>query len=195
MSKTSLIIILVSLVIFIAFFAWQTQAYKVPEPNYQVVKNDGAIEIRDYPPIIVAQIQVEGERYTAINSGFKILADYIFGNNIAKEKIAMTSPVIQQKHGEKWDVRFVMPTESTLKSLPKPNNKDIFIFEIPATKYVVIQFSGRNTQTNLDYHYALLLDYLSKHQLKQKGDPIFAFYNPPWILPFLRRNEIMVKID
>ena len=190
-----------------AFFAWQIFGYKTPEPTYTVVKASGNIEIRDYPEILSAEVTIQGERYKAINTGFRVLADYIFGNNSTKAQIAMTAPVIQQgtkinmtapviqqQAGDGWSVRFVMPANYTKESLPTPNNQEVAIITVPATKYVVIRFSGRNTDINIQDHLALLLKYIEKNNLKTTGTPVMAFYNPPWILPFLRRNEIFLEL-
>lgn len=207
--KTKLFyIILVLLILIVAFFVWQMKAYKAPEPKFTVIKANGAIQIRQYLPLTIAEVQVEGDRSAVVNSGFRILADYIFGNNYTKKKIAMTvpviqqgtkipmtAPVLQQKTGQFWTVRFVMPAEFSLNTLPKPNNKNITLLEVPAKKYAVIRFSGMYTKSNLDNHEALLKKFILNNQLKQIGEPIYAYYNPPWILPFLRRNEIMIEVE
>lgn len=208
MFNTKLFYVVVIFIMIVSFFVWQMTAYKVPEPKYQIIKTENDIEIRQYPPLIVAQVQVKGERYAAINAGFKILADYIFGGNHSEQKISMTAPVTQetikismtapvsqQRMGEYWNIRFVMPEKYDLNTIPKPNNKSITLLEVPAKKYVVIRFSGRNSQGNLSEHEKILNNFILKHHLKELNPPIYAFYNPPWILPFLRRNEIMIEVD
>jgi effector-binding domain-containing protein len=182
-------------------------ANKTPEPEYTVLQSDQSIEIRQYPLLIVAQVTKTGERYPALNAGFRQLADYIFGYNQSRRKIAMTAPVMQQgmqitmaapvtqqiSNGD-WLVRFVMPTEFDLSSLPKPNDEAVKLLVVPARKYMVIRFSGANTDKNIQAHLQTLLNYILKKRLKTIGTPIMAFYNPPWILPFLRRNEIMIEL-
>jgi len=188
---------------------------KTPEPSWHSVKKDGDIEIRDYDPMIVAEVTTTGERYAAINAGFRILAGYIFGGNTAKTKIAMRAPVTQESRdakGEKitmtapvtqeasenqneWGVRFVMPPEYTLASLPVPNDTRIKFLKISAHRTAVIQFSGFNTDSNLSEHLKMLMDWLGKNNIAPIGEPTYAFYNPPWTLPFLKRNEVMVKIS
>ena len=187
---------------------------KTPEPSWQSVRQDGVIEIRDYDPMIVAEVTTTGERYAAINEGFKILAGYIFGGNTAQTKIAMTTPVTQESgtaHGEKiamtapvtqepsadpntWRVRFVMPPTFTVATLPVPKDSRILFLEIPAYRMAVIRFSGFNTDSNLGEHQKILMDWLATNNLKPQGAPVYAFYNPPWTLPFLKRNEVMVRI-
>lgn len=190
-----------------AFFVWQLFAYKAPEPKYKIVQASGPIEVREYPQITVAEVAMQGERSKAINAGFRVLADYIFGNNTGNQKIAMTAPVIQQgakiamtapvmqqQGGDGWLVRFVMPADATKATLPKPNNEEVVLTTVPATKYVVIRFSGRSTDANLQSHLKELQEYVAKNKLRVNPTPIMAFYNPPWILPIFRRNEIMLQV-
>jgi len=182
---------------------------QVEQPKYTVLESAGDIEVRQYEPTIVAEVEVRGERMKALNQGFRLIADYIFGNNLSSkkvamtapvtqetgEKIAMTAPVTQDGKGDSWKVRFVMPADYTLETLPKPKNQDIRLIAVPARKAVVIRFSGYNTDKNINAHREALLKYITDHRLTVVGPPTTAFYNPPWTLPFLRRNEIMFELS
>ena len=68
----------------------------VETPSYRVVESQEDIEIRHYDPMIVANVKIAGDRENSLRKGFQLLADYIFGNNIAVQDIAMTAPVQQQ---------------------------------------------------------------------------------------------------
>lgn len=200
------IFIALAAVVFLGVIVWQMTAYRVGEPQYSVIKADESIEVRQYPSIIVAQVTVRGDRYEAVNTGFRLLADYIFGNNSPKQKIAMTAPVIQlgempaktpltqQLNGDNWIIRFVMPAGQSVEMLPKPNNADVKLITMPKKEYVVIRFAGLNTDSNMQRHLEHLLAYVKENKLQTIGNPIMAYYNPPWILPFLRRNEIMLEL-
>lgn len=167
----------------------------VEQPNYKPIKLDGNIEIRDYPPMILAEVEVSGERKEAIREGFKILADYIFGNNTSNIKIAMTAPVMQQQYMDnKWKVRFVMPEKYNFETLPKPNSKRVILNSMPARRFVAIRFSGRADDKNINLHTKQLEAYVLEEKLNPLGNAILAFYNPPWTLPFLRRNEVIIEI-
>lgn len=168
----------------------------VSEPTYKVLAQQEAIEEREYMPLIVAEVTTRGERDDAANAGFRLLADYIFGNNTSQQKLAMTAPVQQQAAGGDgaWQVRFVMPAGYTMATLPKPNNPAVRLIERPAERFVVIRFSGTSSAANLGEHLAMLERYVQDKQLKVTGAPQYAFYNPPWTLPFLRRNEIMFAL-
>jgi hypothetical protein len=187
---------------------WGPIVSNVEQPKYQVVESTGNIEIRDYAPMIVAEAEVAGDRRNAIGKGFRIIADYIFGNNTSaqkvpmtapvtqqgSEKIAMTAPVTQQGGGNIWRVRFVMPSSYTMEALPKPKNPAVKLKEIGAKRYAVIRFSGMSGEDNLKRRTVELNAFISAKNLTPLSAPTYAFYNPPWTLPFLRRNEVMFEI-
>ncbi len=182
---------------------------RVEQPKYTVLESQGGIEVRQYAPIIVAEVEVKGERMKALNQGFRLIADYIFGNNLSSKKVAMTAPVTQEPgeriamtapvtqdgSGESWKVRFVMPEQYTLDTLPKPKNPAVHLIPIPARKVVAIRFSGSNTDKNINSHRDQLVKYIEEHKLVVIGPSTTAFYNPPWTLPFLRRNEITFELS
>ncbi|MDX1974820.1 MAG: heme-binding protein [Rickettsiales bacterium] len=188
--------------------AWGPIVSNVEQAKYEVVESQGNIQIRDYAPMIVAEAKVSGERKEAINEGFRIIADYIFGNNAPKqnvamtapviqqpaEKIAMTAPVIQQGDGNQWKVRFVMPAGYTMDTLPKPNNEAVTLKEIGGKRFAVIRFSGMAGEDSLKEQTNMLNTFITKKNLKVISQPTYAFFNPPWTLPFLRRNEVMVEV-
>ena len=181
---------------------------KVEKPKYIVNFTEEDIESRSYDSMIVAEVLIKNSREESISQGFRVLADYIFGNNVSAEKIPMTSPVIEQK-SEKipmtapvkqqikdniWSIQFIMPAQYSMDSLPKPNNNNVKIKLIPPADYVVIKFNGKNENKNIQIHEDKLKEFIEKKDLEVKGKPIYAFYNPPWTIPILRRNEIMIEI-
>jgi effector-binding domain-containing protein len=183
-------------------------AANTEQPSYSVLDAEGDIEVREYAPMMVAEVEVTGERDKAINQGFRMIADYIFGNNTSQQKVAMTAPVIQQKsekiamtapvlqQGENnaWLVRFVMPSAYNLETIPKPNNSAVKLRLVSAKRFAAIRFSGFATESNLSRHLALLNEFVVKRKLKVISQKTYAFYNPPWTLPFLRRNEILLEV-
>jgi hypothetical protein len=195
-------------VVLVGVAAWGQLASNVEQAKYRVVQSRGDIEIRDYAQMIVAEAEVQGERKEAINRGFKIIADYIFGNNSPAQKVAMTAPVIQQ-HSNKiamtapviqqgggaiWRVRFVMPSSYTLESLPKPNNQAVKLKLLDSARFAVIRFSGVATEERLKTRTEDLKKFIHEMQLNSIAEPAYAFFNPPWTLPFLRRNEVMIQV-
>lgn len=203
-----ILIVILVVIIILAALAGNIMS-NVEQPDYKLMTSKENIEIRDYPPMILAEVEVYGERKPAISKGFKILADYIFGNNISNkkmemtapvtnelsEKMAMTAPVIQEQHMGKWKIRFVMPKKYSFETLPKPNSKEVTLIPFPARRFAVIRFSGLADDESIKQHKEELEAYILAEKLKPIGGPILAFYNPPWTLPFLRRNEVMIEIE
>jgi hypothetical protein len=188
---------------------WGPIVSNVEQPEYQIISSYDQIEIREYGSMIIAEVTTQGHRKEAISQGFRLLADYIFGNNTANgniamtapvtqqqsQKIAMTAPVTQQAKGDKRTVHFIIPSEYALDKLPKPNNNEVVLKEVPAKIFTVIRFSGMNTNENIALHEKELQAYLSQNNLTGLSPPAYSFYNPPWTLSFLRRNEVMVEIE
>ena len=185
----------------------------VDEPEFNLTFKDNNLEIREYAPKILAQVSVKGKFDEASSKGFKLLADFIFGNNIStdgsskidmtapvvmepvSEVIDMTAPVITEGINNEWIISFIMPKEYTLDTLPKPNNKNITITSLAVEKYAVIVFSGLVRKSNYDEQVSLLEKFILKRKLKTIGQVQIARYNPPWTLPFFRRNELMIRIN
>ncbi len=180
----------------------------VEQPKYELLQSENNIELREYASMVLAEVEVSGERKEAINQGFKILANYIFGDNVSKkqmemtapvtselnEKLAMLAPVMQQGQGDKWKVRFVMPSAYDIDTLPKPNSLSVNLISIPSKRFAVIRFSDLAEENNIKLNTEELVAYITEKNFKTMGGPILAFYNPPWTLPSLRHNEVMIEV-
>lgn len=177
---------------------------QVERPPYKIERAEGAIELRAYPVMTVATTSVSGNRGSAIQSGFRTLAGYIFGANDGSKKIEMTAPVMQgsssadaiRPAGEKsaWNVQFVMPRAWSRESLPKPRDPRVRLETVPAATFAVIRFSGFARDAQLRQKTGELQAFIARNKLAASGAPIYAFYNPPWTLPFFRRNEVMIEV-
>ncbi len=187
------------------------------EPKFESLRKEDNLEIRRYVPVIVAEALVDGDMDTASSRGFQLIAGYIFGNNeriamtapvvaepqSSAEKIAMTTPVsIEPQNAEdskmagaqRWRVHFVMPSQYTLATLPKPLNPQVQLREVPAKTFAALTYSGINTENTAQEKTEQLLNWLKMQKIETIGKPQLARYNPPWTLPFLRRNEILQEI-
>jgi DNA gyrase inhibitor GyrI len=173
---------------------WGPIASQVERARYRTVRRQRDIEIRDYTPMIVAEVELSGDREAAIQRGFRTLADYIFGNNTAMRAIAMTAPVTQQGNPENWQVRFVMPARYTTDTLPKPIDPSVNLKHLEAKRFAAIRFSGSAHDAGLQRHTGRLDAFIRDNGLRPLSAPAYAFYNPPWTLPFLRRNEVLIEI-
>ncbi len=182
----------------------------VEKPDFEVLKKGDGYEIRSYPACIVAQVEIEGEAAGAMSRGFRPLADFIFGENVSaakiemtspvtqeaktSEKIAMTSPVTQRAGDDAHVVAFIMPGEYTLDTLPKPKSDRIQIREIPARTVAVIRFSLTGKHAQMLEKENKLREALERDGVEVTGPPTYARYDPPWTVPVLRRNEVMLPV-
>ena len=178
------------------------------EPRFRIVDKIGEIEVREYGPRLAAEVVVQGDEEDARSNGFRPLADYIFGNNTAKskiamtapvaqersEKIAMTAPVSQTRDGTGWRVRFFMPAKYTRETLPRPNNPAVQIVELPGETMAVLRFSNSRSTEAVAKQTATLLRGVEASRWLVAGTPVTWLYDPPWTLPFFRRNEVAVPV-
>ncbi|MCQ0987294.1 SOUL family heme-binding protein [Jiella marina] len=183
-----------------AYYVTKKVQESTEEPDYETVRHDGSVEIRDYEAMIVAETVKSGYHEKARRVGFQTLADYIFAKSRSGKKIKMTTPVLQQLaegdgRTKGWAVRFVMPKKFTLASLPEPGSSEVKLKEVPARRVAAIRFSGNFNATLASKHLMTLYNYLADNNLKQKGDPEYAFYNPPWTPGMMKRNEILIEIE
>lgn len=180
------------------------------EPAFTVEREIDGVQIRRYGPRIAAETAIGADEESARNQGFRVLARYIFGANSSSAKIAMTAPVAQQP-GEKiamtapvatrrepsgeWVIQFFMPSTYTLETLPTPDDDRIRLVSVPAETVAVLQFNGSIAPDAVAARTGRLLKVLNRNDIEPNGDPVAWFYDPPWTLPFRRRNEVVVGIE
>jgi SOUL heme-binding protein len=185
-------------------------AMAVETPPHKTVVRDGDYEVRDYPALVVAEVTVDGDQKAAANKGFRLLGGYIFGDNRKRQDIAMTAPVTQQAVGEKiamtapvaqvpgaagtWVVRFTMPSQWTLQTLPVPDNPSVTLRNTEPARFAVLRFSGLAQPADVRERSAELLAWAKARKLRVTGPVSLAQYNPPWTPWFMRRNEVMVEV-
>jgi len=180
------------------------------EPPHSVTERLGDVEIRRYAPRLAAETTVGGDATAARGEGFRRLAGYIFGGNQGRTRIEMTAPVAQsdarsgtsiamtapvaQAVGEAgWVIRFFLP--AGLADPPKPNDARVRIVPVPAETVAVLRFSGVATDAAIAAHRAALLAALTGTRWRPAGKAVTWFYDPPWTLPPLRRNEVAVPVS
>lgn len=179
-------------------------------PVYGLMETYDNIEIRNYRSFLVAETEDSGAYNAATKQSFFRLFDYISGKNQGKEKIemsapvmqapksekiSMTAPVFQEKSGQNWTMRFVLPLQYSLETAPKPTDPKVTIKEIPEKKVAVLQFSWFLSEKRIAAKKAELMAWLKQKNMKPLSEARTAGYNPPWTIPFLRRNEIHVDIE
>ncbi|WP_064076157.1 SOUL family heme-binding protein [Prescottella equi] len=165
------------------------------EPRYRVEERIRGLEIRRYAPRIAAQTTVPGDEENARNTGFRRLAGYIFGGNTSKSKISMTAPVCQERSPDSsWIIRFYMPSQWAMGALPTPENQSIELVEVPGETIAALRFTGDRGRAAIAARAAQLLRALENTAWAPTGEPSAWFYDPPWTIPFLRRNEVAVPV-
>jgi DNA gyrase inhibitor GyrI len=180
--------------------------------RYDILKQDGDIELRQYNSYILAQVESSSDMKGATYSGFMKLFNYISGNNTNKAKIRMTIPVTEEQvstsekipmtapvttersSNNAYVTSFVMPSNYTMETLPEPKDKSITFKQVPAHRAAVIKFSGRMNEELAGKKIEELDQWLRKNHLEPRSNFIMAQFNPPWIPGFMRHNEVWVEI-
>ncbi|MFN3698556.1 MAG: SOUL family heme-binding protein [Pseudobdellovibrio sp.] len=183
-------------------------------PQYEILVKNKNLEIRQYAPFIVATTYVDGSFEESQKKSFRILANYIFGDNekkvnismtspvvISSEKnksvkIAMTAPVTQNPVGPGWEMSFMMPSKfKNIEDLPQPKDSRISFKVIESKSIAVITFSGFwSKEKNQKMADQLKTWILEQGEYTPISEPKFAGYDPPWTIPLFRRNEMMIDI-
>jgi hypothetical protein len=165
------------------------------EPSHTTTKLTDSVEIRRYQPRIAAETTVEGvDEEKARSDGFRRLAGYIFGGNQGSQKVAMTAPVSTSSDENGWAIRFFMPSKWTMDTLPTPKDDRVRLVEVPEESVAAVRFTGSRSSEAVAAKTEELLDALSAKGVETAGEPVSWFYDPPWTLPFRRRNEVVVPI-
>jgi hypothetical protein len=191
MKKKMTFLLLLPIALAAFWFASNSRA-ATETPEYKVVRADGKIEIRDYPALTMATTPMSAD---GMNGGFGQLFRFITGSNESKEKIEMTAPVLIDNTTEKKTMSFIMPQATVSKGVPKPATSAVSLSSMPATRFVVLRFPGGRNAENEKNAIAVLRAWMTAQKLVGKGEPLFAYYDPPWTLIPFRRNEVMIRIE
>lgn len=189
-----------------AGFVWYVA--QVEQPAYRLIKRAGPFEMREYSPLVVAEVTRTGDRRTAVRKGFRALAAYIFAKERPGEAIAMTAPVTQRREkismtapvtqsptaDDVWTIRFVMPSKYTMATLPAPQDADIRLMSEPSRLRAAVRFSGVATDDLIAAKQAELQAWMKKQGSEAIGQPTYAYYNDPFTPGFLRRNEVLFDL-
>lgn len=167
------------------------------QPNYRVVKTFDGVELREYEPYKIAICRLDGidDLNRASSAGFRYLFNYISGDNQAQQKVAMTVPVIQQPESVGWSISFVVPREFYGPGAPAPKNSKVKIEDVPGGMVAALRYRGLWNSSKFEDKSAELLGALANQGLTPSGEVFSAVYNPPMTPPFLRRNEVLVRLS
>jgi len=190
-------------VLVVTLFGVMAAWYLVPKfletPAYKVVEKDRHIEVRYYESMLLQSVKVSGNQYKSLRQGFRPLVNYIGAKGREGEKISMTAPVMQSigDTNNEWIVSFSMPSKYSKKTLPEPNDKQVYSEQLKPIMAAVIRFSGKTDRSGslIKEKEKTLLNWLKNRDFKIVSKPKYLFYNDPSTPGFLRRNEVMVIIS
>ncbi len=179
--------------------------------DYRVLEEEDNFTIRQYDDYWVVRTTIKGDYEDSTDKGFRLLFNYISGKNSQEEKISMTSPVLQREQGEKiamtspviqqrkeggWVMEFVLPSKYSVKTPPpQPLDKQVSVVQVEGYKAAALRYNGNLSEEKYQKKTEELLDILNRKSLQIVGEPFSAGYNPPWTLPFLKRNEVLVMVE
>jgi len=207
---------MIVIVLIILGIIWVAYSYLsvrgIEHPQYLVLKKHHGYEVREYEPLLAAEVFVKGTQQESLRRGFKILFDYISGNNLKQEsikmtapvmqqpeensqRISMTAPVMQEQREDAHVISFMMPGNYTLETLPVPRDPAVTIVQRGSRKVAVARFAGYAPEEKVLKKQAKLKELLEKDGYRILSSVHLALYNPPWTPPFMRRNEVMFEIQ
>jgi hypothetical protein len=169
-------------------------SHAIEEPNFQIIRKIGTVELRQYDPYVVAEVVVDAPAEDAGRLAFPILAGYIFGKNKGEKKFAMTAPVTQSAAQSGIQVQFLLPAGASLEFAPEPLDSRVNLRLVPASQWAAIRYSGTWSKANYDENLIKLQAALVAAGVATQGLPVFARYNGPMTPFFMRRNEIWLAL-
>lgn len=188
------------------------------EAAHEVLLDDGEFEVRQYEDALVARTVTTGDLSEAGSAAFRRLGGYIFGKNVTRdsvamttpvfqeevqraagpesESIAMTTPVFQEEAAEgTWVQTFVLPREYTMDTLPVPTDPNVELAAVTGIKVAVVRYSGLRSIRSIEAQTERLRAWMVENGLVANGPPRSAAYDPPWTIPFFRRNEVQIPVE
>ncbi|HJV98332.1 MAG TPA: heme-binding protein [Arthrobacter sp.] len=184
---------------------------------YEPVKRYPHFELRRYPAHVVAEVHVNATFDRAGNAAFRHLFNYISGSNTARQKLAMTAPVVQEPGSSQkiamtapvlqsgplpgrdapadFVVAFVLPAGLTAGTAPVPTDPEVRIREVPGSLAAALRFSGSGSETAFEHRNEGLQSALTLAGLTPVGPPRFARFDPPFKPWFLRHNEVVQDVQ
>lgn len=182
------------------------------EPRYEVLKEDGPCELRRYDDIVIATTTINGTFQQASSEGFNRLAGYIFGRNhshqnfsmtapvlqsrVERKKISMTTPVLQEQNTDGWTMSFVLPKREKFTAAPHPDDDRVKLRPIPTQCWAVLRYTGKIDEKQMRLRARELTEWISNQRtMRATSDIRWAQYDAPFAIPFLRRNEVQIRVE
>jgi DNA gyrase inhibitor GyrI len=187
-------ILLLVLVIGLAFAGCLATRAGYESAPYQLVRASGRFELRDYPALTLVETRMASGG-SGSDGSFNRLFRFITGGNGAKQRIAMTTPVFMSGDDTNATMAFVIPAKMKAVEVPQPSDGSVTVRELTAGRFAVLRFSGGRSARNEAESLRRLRAWMKQEGLKESSPPIYGFFDPPWTPAFLRRNEVMARIE
>lgn len=181
-------------------------AKAAPEPEFTQISKEAPFEVREYPELVLVKTSMSSEE----DDAFMRLFRYISGANEGNREIAMTAPVLENPEGteiamtapvlqnttlgEPSEMAFILTADFTSETAPIPTDPAVKLDVIPSRRVAVVTFSGRANAQDFATHRAKLEAWIADSGLTAAGPAELAQYNPPWTVPALRRNEVLIPL-
>lgn len=191
MKSKSLLIFGIAAVAGLGLLACATSRAGYESAPYVTAEKDGDFEVRDYPALTVARTSGRGED---ADGAFGRLFRYIQGENAAGAKIEMTTPVFMEHRDSATEMSFVIPAQVAAEGAPMPRAATVTVANRAGGRYAVLRYRGARSQANENAALGRLRDWLKAKGLAEAGAPTYAYFDPPWTPPGMRRNEVMVPL-
>lgn len=162
---------------------------------YTVVRSDGKFELRDYPALTVAETPISDGSCDGDDGSFRRLFRFITGSNDAKQKIAMTTPVLMSGGGTNATMAFVMPAKMKTAEVPKPSDGPVTLRELTAGRFAVLRYTGGRNPAKEAESLAQLKTWMDTEKLQGLSSPVYGYFDPPWTPAIFRRNEVMLRTE
>lgn len=181
----------------VGYFGWKLMARGAYESAaYTVVESEGSFEVREYPDLMLAATNTRFESQ-GNDGSFGRLFRYISGDNDRSQKVAMTTPVFMEpeSEGEKAQMGFVIPKEVMKEGIPQPTAGDVEIRKREGGTFAVVRFSGQLNEESRSVNEKRLRKWMNDKGLSGEAAAESAGYDPPFKPKFLRRNEVLIRLD
>lgn len=194
MNKVSILVIILLVAVTLAIVGCQATRAGYESAPYKVVRSTNHFQVRDYPQLMVAETPMAGPGQEADGS-FGRLFGFITGRNDSKQKIAMTTPVLMSGSDSKRTMAFVVPAKLKPEEVPKPADGAVSLRNLPAGRFAVLRYSGGRNPEKEAETLGQLKSWMASEGMNVLSGPVYGYFDPPWTPAFLRRNEVMLRID
>jgi hypothetical protein len=180
-------------------------------PKYDVIHEDGELEIRRYAAQLRAKTFAPGDYTASMEAGCARLLSFISGNNdggtrlrpsksamrpdMNGEHIAMTTPVLQASVEGGWMVAFILPRKYSYSTAPRPLDAEVELEQVPPQTMAILRYSGQVDEQRIQRKFRELRGWVQSIGWRSISEPLAAQYDPPFTIPFLKRNEVLVRAE